>query len=166
MKLHPTRSPQGVLTAPPYRPDPLNPSRATSPRSPCHHALAAMPLPDPFLVQVLPRSSSLLSRGERQSPGIHLASSVVLAIGRPAFPHAESSPALPCGSWRPSWAPAPERERLWSWLRHEDHQDTTVTRSHACPSPSLPSSFSPSLPASLPSFLPPSLSLTPSVLFL
>ena len=43
MKLHPTRSPQGVLTAPPYRPDPLNPSRATSPRSPCHHALAAMP---------------------------------------------------------------------------------------------------------------------------
>ena len=43
MKLHPTRSPQGVLTTPPYRPDPLNPSRATSPRSPCHHALAAMP---------------------------------------------------------------------------------------------------------------------------
>ena len=60
MKLHPTRSPQGVLTAPPYRPDPLNPSRATSPRSPCHHALAAMPLPDPFLVHRLVARVALL----------------------------------------------------------------------------------------------------------
>ena len=61
MKLHPTRSPQGVLTAPPYRPDPLNPSRATSPRSPCHHALAAMPGAIALTSSEAPRTLAVLA---------------------------------------------------------------------------------------------------------